>query len=183
MEAFDTLVRVFQRPMFNLAYRMVNNREDATDLTQEIFVKMYRSVGKFRGASKFSTWLYSLATNTCRSGLRRLRRISDREVMRLDAEEETEQGVRKYDPADTGDLPDRRIERKETLRLIQEAIAGLADDFRTVLVLRDMQGLTYDDIAVTLGCSIGTVKSRLSRARIKVKDKLIREGLTCAVRK
>ena len=85
MAAFDGLVRLFQGPMFNLAYRMVSNREDAEDLTQEIFVKMYRSIGKFRGKSKFSTWLYALAANTCRSGLRRARRISSVEVMSLDS--------------------------------------------------------------------------------------------------
>jgi RNA polymerase sigma-70 factor, ECF subfamily len=182
MAAFDELVLIFQSRMFNLAYRMVNNGEDAADLTQEIFVKMYRSINKFSGRSKFSTWLYALAANTCRSGLRRLRRVSDREVMRLDAEVQNESGSRKREMADPGETVPETIGRLEVKQGIEALIAELPEDARMVVVLRDLQGLTYEHIAETLQCSIGTVKSRLSRARLKLKERLTREGLTCAVK-
>ena len=182
MAAFDELVLIFQSRMFNLAYRMVSNREDAADLTQEIFVKMYRSINKFSGRSQFSTWLYALAANCCRSGLRRLRRVSDREVMRLDADDANGSGRRHREMSDPGESVPETIGRSEVKQRIEGIIAELPEDARMVVVLRDLQGLTYESIAETLQCSIGTVKSRLSRARVKLKDKLIREGLTCAVR-
>jgi RNA polymerase sigma-70 factor (ECF subfamily) len=182
MAAFDELVTIFQSRMFNLAYRMVNSREDAADLTQEIFVKMYRSINKFGGRSKFSTWLYALAGNCCRSGLRRRHRISEREVMHLDATIESESGHRHRELPDPAESVPDAIGRGEVKTRIEAMIAELPEDARMVVVLRDLQGLTYEGIAESLQCSIGTVKSRLSRARLKLKDRLTREGLTCAVK-
>jgi len=182
MEAFDELVLIFQTRMFNLACRMTNNRDDAADLTQEIFVKMYRSINKFGGRSKFSTWLYTLASNCCRSGLRRLRRISDREVVRLDVENEDGTPQSHLETADPAESTPDAIGRSEVQQRIEEMIVELPDNARIVVVLRDLQGLTYERIAETLDCSIGTVKSRLSRARLKLKERLTREGLTCAVK-
>jgi len=183
MTAFDELVTIFQSRMFNLAYRMVNSREDAADLTQEIFVKMYRSINKFRGRSKFSTWLYALGSNCCRSGLRRLRRVSDREVMRLDAITESDSGPLNRELQDPAESVPQSIGRGEVKARIEAMIAELPEDARIVVVLRDLQGLTYEQIAESLQCSIGTVKSRLSRARLKLKDRLSREGLTCTVKR
>ena len=182
MAAFDELVTIFQSRMFNLAYRMVNSREDAADLTQEIFVKMYRSIHKFGGRSKFSTWLYAVAANCCRSGLRRLRRVSDREVVRLDATAENDAGRRYRELPDPAESVPETMGRGEVKARIEAVIAELPEDARMVMVLRDLQGMTYEGIAEALQCSIGTVKSRLSRARLKLKDRLSREGLTCAVR-
>ncbi len=182
MAAFDELVTIFQSRMFNLAYRMVNSREDAADLTQEIFVKMYRSIHKFGGRSKFSTWLYAVAANCCRSGLRRLRRVSDREVVRLDATAENDAGRRYRELPDPAESVPETMGRGEVKARIEAMIAELPEDARMVMVLRDLQGMTYEGIAEALQCSIGTVKSRLSRARLKLKDRLSREGLTCAVR-
>ena len=161
MAAFDELVTIFQSRMFNLAYRMVNSREDAADLTQEIFVKMYRSINKFGGRSKFSTWLYALASNCCRSGLRRLRRVSDREVMRLDATIESDSGRRSRELADPAESVPESLGRGEVKSRVEALIAELPEDARMVVVLRDLQGLTYERIAESLQCSIGTVKSRL----------------------
>lgn len=182
MAAFDELVLIFQSRMFNLAYRMVNNREDAADLTQEIFVKMYRSIDTFSGRSKFSTWLYALAANCCRSGLRRLRRISGREVIRLDADDASVSERHHRELTDPVETVPETISRGEVKQRIETIIAELPEDARMVVVLRDLQGFTYERIADTLQCSIGTVKSRLSRARLKLKEQLIREGLICAVR-
>ena len=183
MAAFDELVTMFRGPMFNLAYRMVNNREDADELTQEIFLKLYKSIGKFQGRSKFSTWLYAVAANTCRSGLRKLKRISSMEVVRLDDDRENDEGGSwKYDPEAPGDLPSKTLDREEVKAKISAFIAELPEDFRMVVVLKDIQGMAYEEMAETLSCSIGTIKSRLSRGRAKLKEKLTREGLVCAVK-
>ncbi|OGV66270.1 MAG: hypothetical protein A2283_12125 [Lentisphaerae bacterium RIFOXYA12_FULL_48_11] len=179
MEAFDELVQSFQVPIYNLALRMLNNTSDASDLTQEIFVKMYRSIAGFQGKSKFSTWLFMLAINTCRSGMRKLGRISSMEVGRLDQETVTDEGAIRHEPVDSGDHPDRILERKELASKVKEVIARLDEEFRLVVILRDVECLAYEEIAQVLDCSIGTVKSRLARARMKLKDKLVREGLTC----
>ncbi len=178
--AFDELVRQFHVRIFNLAFRMTNDMNDAADLTQEVFVKAYDKINSFEGKSRFSTWLYALALNICRSGLRRLKSISSREVLSLDRKKDPETGRGRYEPADAGDLPGKALERQDTMRVVEKAIAGLPEEFRTVIVLRDLQDLAYEEIAETLDCSVGTVKSRLARARTRVKDALKREGLTCA---
>ena len=183
MAAFDELVMMFRGPMFNLAYRMTNNREDADELTQEIFLKLYKSIDKFQGRSKFSTWLYAVAANTCRSGLRKLKRISSMEVVRLDDDRSKDEGgAGKYDPADPSDLPSTTLEREEAKAKITGLIAELPEDFRMVIVMKDIQGMAYEEMAEALECSIGTIKSRLSRGRAKLKEKLTREGLVCAVK-
>lgn len=174
-DAFDELIRLFQGRIYNLAYRMVNNHADASDLTQEIFVKLHRSLGKFRGQSRFSTWLYAVAANHCRSGLRKSRRIGFFESRSLDEPHggPNDGGAgRVLDLADPGASPAAALEHRELGERIQAVVAGLPKDLRTVLVLRDVQGLEYEEIARVLGCSLGTVKSRLWRARFRAKDEL-----------
>jgi len=180
-EAFDALVRNYSGPMFNLAYRMVGNHADAADMTQEIFVKLYRAIGKFKWRSSFNTWMYTLAANTCRSGLRRLARVSKMEVVRLDREDA--EGHQPPEPPDPGDLPATTLERREKAETIQAAIDSLPEDFKEIVVLRDIQDLAYEEIATVLKCSVGTVKSRLARARGRLKDKLVRQGLVCAAKR
>lgn len=183
-QALDELIRRFQKPMYNLAFRMVNNREDADDLTQEIFVRMVRAIDKFRGESEFGTWLYALAANICRSGLRRLRRVASFEVVRLDeVQVQADSDRPPMEAVDPAELPGKTMERKEVAQRIQEIVAALPEELKTILILRDMQGLAYEEIAAALGCNMGTVKSRLFRARLAAKAKLSREGLLCAVKK
>ena len=174
MDAFDELIRLFEGRVYNLAFRMVNNREDAGDLTQEIFVKLHRSLGKFRGQSRFSTWLYAVAANHCRTGLRKLRRIGFFESRSLDAPLDAAAGDARHalEPVDPGASPATALERRELGERIGAVVAGLPEELRTVLVLRDMQGLEYAEIARVLDCSLGTVKSRLWRARFRVKEGL-----------
>jgi RNA polymerase sigma-70 factor (ECF subfamily) len=174
-EAFTALVQAYSGPMYNLAFRMVGNADDAADLAQEIFVKLYRSIGRFRGNARFSTWLYALAANTCRSGLRKLRRRREREVLPLGNSDGEES--RPLDTADPAARPDRQAQRRETRRAVETAIAGLPDEFREVITLRDLQGLAYEEIAQAVDCSIGTVKSRLARARMKVRETLVKAGI------
>ncbi len=173
--AFNRLVNLFGGLMYNLAYRMSGNAADAEELTQEVFVKLFRSIRKFRGDSKFTTWLYAMAVNTNRSGLRKIRRIAGREVVRLDDRDDAGNKVCR-DVVDSGEIPGEAMMRNESLARVEAAITKLAHDYRAVIVLRDLQGLAYEEIAVALGCSLGTVKSRLARARMRVKNQLQREA-------
>ncbi len=183
-QAFDNLVREFQRPIFNLAFRMVNHREDAADLTQDIFVKLHRVIGQFRGESAFGTWFYTVAVNVCRSGRRRLGRIANFESVRLDETRPDEDSERPpLEVVDPSDLPGKTLERKEAGQRVREMVAQLPEDLKAILVLRDLQGMAYEEIAEVLGCNLGTVKSRLFRARLEMKERLSREGLLCTATK
>ena len=174
LDAFDELIRLFQGRIYNLAYRMVNNHADASDLTQEIFVKLHRSLGKFRGESRFSTWLYAVAANHCRSGLRKSRRTAFFEGRSLDEPLDTSEpdARRLVEPVASGASPALAMEHQELGARIGAVVAGLPEDLRSVLVLRDMQGMEYEEIARVLDCELGTVKSRLWRARFRVKEAL-----------
>jgi RNA polymerase sigma-70 factor (ECF subfamily) len=181
-DAFDALVGVYERKMYNLAYRMAGNHHDATELAQEIFIRLHRSIRKFKWRSKFSTWFYRLAMNVCCSGLRRRRRIASVEVYSIDDERDSEEGTWRNDPADEGPRPDEEVVGQEVLEQVQAVIASMPEDFRTVLVLRDINGMVYEEMAEVLGCSLGTVKSRLARARTRARELLKSQGLICSAK-
>lgn len=167
--AFDDLVLTFQARVFGIAYRMVNRYEEAADLTQEIFVKVYRSLPKFRGESSFSTWLFAIALNMCRTGRRRMRRRAEHEVQTLtEAEPNSANGI----AMDWASSPVELLKRKEIRDLVQNCLAALPPEFRAVMVLRDVQGMSGEETAAILDCSLGTVKSRLSRARLQMRKAL-----------
>ena len=169
--AFDELVLLFQTRIFNLALRMLNSYDDAAEVTQEIFVRVYRSIGKFRGQSSFLTWLYTVARNMCCNRLRQTRRLSRYEVQPF--ESESEDGTHGApEMADPERNPAQRAEGQEIRALVEQGIAALPPDFGTVMIMRDIQGMEYSEIAEALDCSLGTVKSRLSRARLMVREKL-----------
>ena len=167
--AFDEIVRRYASKMVNLAYRITGDRELAEDIGQETFLRAYRSAARYREISKFSTWLHTIAINLCRNELRRRKfRMFSLEGM---AERDEDSKVR-IDIADEKTKPDREVERKELGRLIKEAVATLPEKFKTPLVLRDMQGLSYEEIGGILDLPEGTVKSRINRARLRVKELL-----------
>jgi RNA polymerase sigma-70 factor (ECF subfamily) len=172
--AFDDLMRRFQRQMYNLAYRMLDNGEEANDLTQEIFIKVYRSIAKFRGESSFSTWLHAVALNLCRNRRRQLRRLSEFEAVSLDNPGHGETDGLPMQMAAPDTPPDKMLERTEIRHLVERTVAGLPEDFAAVVVMRDIQDMSYEEIAAALDCSMGTVKSRLSRGRLMVAEKLKR---------
>lgn len=155
-DSFNDLVGKYERPAYNLAYRMVGNAADAADLTQEIFVRLHRNVKSFRGDSAFSTWFYRLATNCCTDWLRK-------EARRPPTQEIQETLV-----ADGGAGPGRLFEQSETKALIQEALSALPEEQRMAIVLHDLQGYSYEEIAAIAEVPVGTIKSRLSRARFKL---------------
>ncbi|MGE5653993.1 MAG: sigma-70 family RNA polymerase sigma factor [Bacillota bacterium] len=171
-EAFESLVARYERKIYNLAFRLSGNAEDANDLAQETFVRLYRSIHTFKGQSAFSTWLYRIATNVCLDEIRRRQRHP---TMSLDAPLETEEGQMERDVVDLTQLPEFIYESKELRQLVQRLISELSEDHRTVLILRDFENLSYEEIAEILGCQLGTVKSRLNRARAALKDRIIAE--------
>lgn len=165
--AFDEIVRRYTRRMVNVAYQIVGDRDLAEDIGQETFLRAYRSASRYREISKFSTWLYTIAINLCRNELRRRKfRTYSLEGM---AERDDDDKLR-IDIADEKLMPDVDFERREVGRLVREAIAELPEKFKTPLVLRDIQELSYEEIGEVLGLPEGTVKSRINRGRLRVKE-------------
>ncbi|MCR4316414.1 MAG: sigma-70 family RNA polymerase sigma factor [Planctomycetes bacterium] len=166
--SFGKLVDIYQDRIFRLIYRMTSHAEDARDLTQDTFIKAYKGLASYKGDSKFSTWLYRIAVNTTISHLRKaISRMPARSLVVSDGESGP---VELEDHS--SETPLSIIERDETGRAIQTAIGSLAEDYRAAIVLRDVEGLSYDEIATLLNVPVGTVRSRIHRARLALKDKL-----------
>ncbi|MEN6615429.1 MAG: sigma-70 family RNA polymerase sigma factor [Syntrophorhabdus sp.] len=170
-QAFEMLVRRHQKRMFNIAYRMTGNYDDAADIVQESFLSAYKAIRKFRGDARFSTWLYGIVVNHSRNRIRAANTRSFHEPLSLDEDLSRVDGhILHFDPP-SPDVPvvDALV-RKETQEKVQKCINQLDKDHREILVLRDIQGFSYEEIIEMLGVPEGTVKSRLSRARSAIKD-------------
>ncbi len=165
--AFEQIVALYEKRVYNLAYRLTGNHDDAQDMAQEAFVKVWASLKEFRGDSSFSTWLYRIVSNAC---LDELRRRSRRRTVSLDAPVGDEGPARQV-PSDEPELG-YGMERDEVRRAVQQGIRGLSDHHKMIIVLRDIQGMSYEQIAEALDISLGTVKSRLNRARLSLRDRL-----------
>jgi RNA polymerase sigma-70 factor (ECF subfamily) len=171
-KAFDSLVLKYQDRVFNLCYRFLGNYEDADDSAQETFVKVYRSLKNFRFESSFSTWLYRIAVNTCKNRLSSLKYRRSREMVRLDNQKQRNGSRNIKEIIDDTVSPEVKLEKKMRDALIQQAIDSLPADFKSVVVLCDIEGLSYEMTAKITGLRIGTVKSKLSRARERLRKKL-----------
>lgn len=169
-DAFGVLVERHQKRMLNIAYRMVGDYEAACDVVQESFISAYKAIRKFRGEASFSTWLYRIVINTSRNRRKQMRTRRQWEGRSLDDPIETEEGLLKNDPPSPEASPLDRMERKEVQARVQACIDSLDPEFKEVLVLRDIQGFSYDEIRDILRVPDGTVKSRLFRARDGLKD-------------
>ena len=170
-QAFSKLFAKYQKKVFNLCFRFVSDYEEAKDLTQEIFVRVYNGIKKFRRDASFSTWLYCIAANTCKNKLRSWK--SQPNLVSLDEPIETEDDEMTRQVEDKSSrTPLAETETKEIQQKVQVAISSLSAEHREVIILRDIQGCSYEEIAANLGYNLGTVKSRLSRARLELKDKL-----------
>jgi RNA polymerase sigma-70 factor (ECF subfamily) len=168
--AFELLVERYQKKMLNVAYRMIGDYDEACEVVQDAFLSAYRSIKKFRGEARFSTWLYSIVLNLCKNRMKQIRTRGSREVYSIDAPAETEEGRLRMDPPDPGPSIPEQMEKKEVDARVQGCILGLDSEYREVLVLRDIHGFSYDEIRDILKIPDGTLKSRLFRARDALKD-------------
>ena len=166
--AFEALVRLYDKKVYTLCRRMCISEEDAQEAAQDAFLAVWRAIGAFRQESSFSTWLYRLATNACIDLLRRNKRSGG--SVSLDDEETAPELV------DTRPLPQQELERRETQRLIEDGLRALPEDYRVILLLREVQGLSYAEIAEVTQLELGTVKSRISRGRILLRNYLTASG-------
>lgn len=167
-QAFDLLVRKYQHKLVQLIGRYVSNPADATDIAQEAFIKAYRALPSFRGDSAFYTWLYRIAINTAKNHLlAQSRRPPGEDIDAGDAEQFAgDSGLKEYA------TPERMLLRDEIQATINTAIEALPEDLKTAIILRELEGLSYEDIARAMDCPIGTVRSRIFRAREAIEKRL-----------
>jgi RNA polymerase sigma-70 factor (ECF subfamily) len=170
MEAFETLVEKHQRKMLNIAYRIIGDYEAACEVVQDAFFSAYKAIRKFRGEAKFSTWLCSIVINLSKNRIKQMRARLQREGPSIDDPVETQEGQLRRDPPSREPSVLEQLEKKEIQTKVQACIKSLDDEYREVLVLRDIQGFSYDEIRDILKIPDGTVKSRLFRARDALKD-------------
>lgn len=168
-EAFGELVLKYQERVYNLALPIVGNPEDALDVTQETFVQALTHLSTFRRSSRFYTWLYRIAFNCAAGALRRRRRSVSVDSVLEDFGDSFEADV---------EAPDAEVDRRDNVRLLQAALDKLPEDYRRPLVLREMHEASYEEIAITLNVPIGTVRSRLHRARAALREALEHVGYT-----
>ena len=172
VNAFEPLMAAYEKNVYNLALRMTGNAQDAEDMTQEAFLKAYSSLDSFRGDSKFSVWLYRIVSNVCLDFLRRRKR---RPAVSLSMEDDEGEDVQ-LDLPDTSQSPEELLEKKLTREAVQRGLAQLPEDARQILLLREIQGLSYEEIGEALHLEAGTVKSRIFRARKKLCAFLTEDG-------
>lgn len=168
-DAFDTLFRLYEKRVYNLAYRLSTNYDEANDITIDAFVRVFQAIKLFRGASNFSTWLFRIVTNVY---LDRRKRSKNKQHLSLQEYIELDENSVARQIEDPGPTPDLVIEGIERSELLQKAINELPDYQRTMVILYHTEGLAYDEIAEVLSLPIGTVKSRLNRARLTLREKL-----------
>ena len=174
-EAFGELVRLYERLVYNTVKARVGNETDALDISQDTFIKIWRSVGKYRGDCRFATWVYRICVNTCIDFLRHSKFTVTEAYPTYTDKDGDENYAELADESTTSD-PQRAAERNETSVMVRRAISMLPNEQREVIILRDLEGYSYDDISDMLGLEIGTVKSRINRARLKLRELLADYG-------
>lgn len=167
-KAFDLLVLKYQQKALNLISRYVRDQHEAQDVAQEAFIKAYRALANFRGDSAFYTWFYRIVINTAKNYLvAQGRRPPRDDIEASDAEQyDGASGLKNYD------TPEKLVHRDEVEQMVYQAIEALPEDLRTAIMLRELEGLSYDDIAQAMDCPVGTVRSRIFRAREAVDAKI-----------
>ena len=166
--AFEELIRQYEKKVYTLCFRMCGNSEDAEEAAQDAFLALWRGIDRFRQESSLSTWIYRLATNACIDTLRRRKKQSG--SISLDDEELF------VDAVDTSPQPQETVEHREARKLLQEGLSALPEEYRKVLILREIEGLSYTEIAECASLELGTVKSRISRGRSLLRNFLSGNG-------
>ena len=172
IKAFEKLIEDHQKKVFNIALRMIGDYDEASELAQEAFLKAYKSIKSFKGDSLFSTWIYKITTNVCLDEIRRKRK----KLISLDEDIEHDGSEFKRQIKDHSPGPESLAENNELKRMVKESINLLPEDYKIVIVLRDIQGFSYEEISRIIKCPIGTVKSRINRARRALKKILQKNG-------
>lgn len=170
--AFEELVLKYEKTVYNLALRMVGDRDDASDMTQEAFIKAYGSLSSFRGDSKFSVWIYRIATNVCLDFLRSKSRKQQVSLTVSDDDDEDAQ----LDIPDPSSAPEQQLIKKISMQSVEEGLKTLPDKQRQILVMRELGGMSYAEIGAALSLEEGTVKSRIFRARKRLCTFLLDSG-------
>lgn len=174
LDAFEALVKKYQKRMLNIAYRMTGDYEDACEIVQDAFISAYRNIKNFEEKAKFSTWLYAIVINLTKNRIKQLKNLKKYSCSSIDDPIATDDGGIKLELKSNEPSALERLEEKEILQSVQNCVESLDNDYREVIVLRDIQGFSYDEISDMLRIPEGTVKSRLSRARENLKNCLKR---------
>lgn len=168
LDSFNRLVLAYQEMAFNLAYRMLSDDDAASDATQTAFLSAYRSLSSYRGGS-FRAWVMRMVTNTCYDELRRRQRHPTTPLEPLDEEDDEEIESPAW-LADNSPNPEQTLEQGELDNAVQSCLQGLPDEFRAVIVMVDVEGMDYQEVSTAVGKPLGTIKSRVARARLKLRD-------------
>jgi RNA polymerase sigma-70 factor, ECF subfamily len=172
LNAFDEVVKLYQDKVFGLAMRMLRNHDEAEDVAQEVFLSCYRNITNFRFESRFSTWIFRVTVNRVKNRWKYLQRRHDSKHESLDAPIGDGEETLVSQLASPRPDPRQHAEGRQMAEILQQAIATLSEDYQEILALRFVQGLQYEEIADVLQCSLGTVKSRINRARHELRDKM-----------
>ncbi len=167
VDAFEQLIEKYQKKVYNIALKMLGNKEDAYDMSQEVFIRVYRSIDKFKEQASLSTWIYKITTNVC---LDEIRRRKNRFTVSIDDDMELNDSKVKRQIEYDGPSPEIIVEENELREIINKSIQQLPEQYRVVTILRDIQGFSYEEIANILDVPQGTVKSRINRARAMLRD-------------
>lgn len=173
IEAFEEMLTMYQKLIYNICYRMFNNKEDAEDLTQDVFVKVYNKINSFNEKTSFKSWICTIATNTC---IDELRKRKNKTTVSIDKNIETDDGELKIDVVSNEKTPEEAVVKNEEAHMLENALLELNIEDREIIVLRDIQGLSYDEISEIKNIKLGTVKSKLARARLKL-QKILKNNM------
>jgi len=171
-KAFREMVEEYRERVYGLTYRMLGNQEEAEDVAQEVFITVFKSIDSFRGDSKLSTWLYRITANHCKNRIKYLARRHDRKQAEFDEEVARGPAAGAVAAPTVQKRPDEELQGAQLQVVLQEAIEALDDEQRLLVVLRDIEELSYEEICEITGLALGTVKSRIHRARVTLRKKL-----------
>jgi len=171
LQAFEELISKYETKVFNITFRILGDYAEAEDVSQDIMVKVFKSIKGFKEQSSFYTWLYRITVNECMDMVKKRKKAV---LYSIDSPFETEDDEIKREIQDKGESVEEKVERNELRKYLAEAMNLLSCEHKTVIVLRDVQGFSYEEIAEIIKCPPGTVKSRINRARSELKDLLMK---------